>query len=55
MGKQLKPVELCSYTPAQKPVKDSKELMWFMMRNNSKARWLLDVFRIHQHEGYSML
>ncbi len=36
MGKQLKPIELCSYTLAHKP---SGELMWSIVHDKSKARW----------------
>ena len=47
MGKKLKPVELCSYTPAHKP---SDELMWSMVHNNNKVRWGSVVFLIHKRE-----
>ena len=47
MGKKLKPLDLCSSTPAHKP---SHELRWCMVHNNSKARWDPDVFLIHQYE-----
>ena len=47
MGKKLKPVELCSYTPAHK---SSDELMWSMVHNNNKVRWGPVVFLIYQHE-----
>jgi len=50
MGKKLKPVELCSLAH-----KYSKELMWSMEHNNSKARWGPAVLLMYQHEGYSIL
>jgi len=51
MGKKLIPVELCSYTLANK---HSNELMWSVVHNNnSKARWGPVVFLIsfQWHEG----
>jgi len=36
IGKKLQPVQLCSYTLSYKR---SKELMWSMVHNSSKARW----------------
>ncbi len=44
MGKKLKPVELCSYTPAHKP---SNELMWSIVHHNSQARWGSVVYLDH--------
>jgi len=50
MGKKLKPVQLCSYTPTHKR---SVDLMWSVVHNtNSKVRWGPVVFLnyLYQHE-----
>ena len=51
MHKKLEHVETCFCTPVHKP---SDELMWCVVRNDSKARWGPVVFLTHQHECYSI-
>ena len=53
MGKELKPVQLCCHTPADK---HSEELLWCMVHDSSsKPRWEPAAILMYQHKDYSIL
>ena len=53
MGKELKPVQLCCHTPADK---HSEELLWCMVHDSSsQPRWEPAAILMYQHKDYSIL